>query len=145
MKSVAWSIAVVCALILGACSEDTTESSGSGSGYFSAMSAACRPYTTCSTCTPVLGCGWCFDSDGTGECVSGPDDCRTQVFSWTWNESGCRIPADAGTGPVVVVADDAGAVAVEASSGEGDDAGVGASDAGAESSSPFPLLPVEVP
>jgi hypothetical protein len=90
------SIAAV-AFALGACQGDNS-SGGWGVGPY-----ACGQYTTCGTCTPVPGCGWCYDSNGTGQCVAGPDQCATPAFSWTWNPSGCRVPADASTGPVVVV------------------------------------------
>jgi hypothetical protein len=84
------------ALVLGACESDSGDDSvGSGGGYYD----ACRNYTSCSTCTPIEGCGWCFDSDGTGMCAASPDECVTPAFSWTWNPSGCRIPADAGIAP----------------------------------------------
>jgi hypothetical protein len=30
-------------------------------------------------------------------CAASPDECVTPAFGWTWNPSGCRIPADAST------------------------------------------------
>jgi hypothetical protein len=63
-------------------------------------SVDCSQYTSCSTCTPVLGCGWCYDSDGRGLCTSGPDQCPTTRFTWTWNPDGCQLPADAGVAAV---------------------------------------------
>ncbi len=84
------------ALVLGACESDSGDDSvGYGGGYYD----GCRSFTSCSTCTPVEGCGWCFDADGTGMCAASPDECATPAFSWTWNASGCRIPADAGIVP----------------------------------------------
>jgi hypothetical protein len=80
------------ALVLGACETDSGDDHVSYGGYYD----GCRNYTSCGTCTPVNGCGWCCDADGTGLCASSPDECVTPAFSWTWNPSGCRIPADAG-------------------------------------------------
>jgi hypothetical protein len=91
------------ALVLAACE---TQSSDVGDPNFHPYYDACRQFTTCGTCTPVEGCGWCFDADGRGLCAASPDECLTPAFSWTWNETGCRIPADAATG--TVVAEDAG-------------------------------------
>jgi hypothetical protein len=100
-RLVAASIALV-ALALGAC-----ETNSDDGAVYSGYSDGCRQFTTCGTCTPVLGCGWCFDSDGTGICAADPDECVTPVFSWTWNPSGCRVPATVGAGQA-----DAGAVPV---------------------------------
>jgi hypothetical protein len=55
----------------------------------------CRQFDTCGACTPVPGCGWCTSPDGTGTCTSDPDECPTEQFDWTWNPSGCHVPADA--------------------------------------------------
>jgi hypothetical protein len=95
MKLLAATIAGA-ALLLGACESDPGPSSG---GYYGAYGGyeSCRQFASCGTCTPVEGCGWCFDSDGNGMCASSPDECTTPAFSWTWNESGCRVAADAGT------------------------------------------------
>ena len=112
----------------------------SGGGGFA---ESCRQFASCESCTPVSGCGWCFDSNGVGECAPDPDSCGTPAFSWTWNASGCRVPADAGrpqvsqqedAGPTVIV--DAGPVPVDAELvdvelGTADDGGVdGSFDAG---------------
>jgi hypothetical protein len=91
-------------LVLGACETESSDVGFTGGGGFR---DACRQFTSCGACTPIEGCGWCFDADGQGLCASGPDECLTPAFSWTWNETGCRVPADAAAG-VVVVADDAG-------------------------------------
>ena len=114
------------AFVLGACEDD----SGDGGGTYGYYYDACRQFSSCGTCTPVEGCGWCFDSDGTGMCAASPDECATPAFSWTWNSSGCRIPADAGS----TQTGDAGAppivtVAVPEDAGPEDDAG--SADAGA--------------
>jgi len=92
------------ALTAGACGGDDSYYSPGG-GYV--PPAACAQLTTCGTCTPVIGCGWCYDSDGTGLCAADPDECPTPSFSWTWNESGCRVAADAGvtSAPTSPVAD----------------------------------------
>jgi hypothetical protein len=67
--------------------------------YYDHAQAVCAQYSTCGACTPVAGCGWCFNADGTGSCAPGPDGCRTQEFSWTWDQAGCRSGAtDAGVG-----------------------------------------------
>ena len=96
MRRVVAASVALAALVLGACEG----SSDSGYVSYGGYSDGCRQFTSCGTCTPVNGCGWCFDSDGTGICASGPDECVTPVFSWTWNPSGCRVPASAGTTPV---------------------------------------------
>jgi hypothetical protein len=102
MRSIATSFAVLGAVLLfAACNSSSGDDSPSYGGSWSDYSY-CRQYTSCGTCTPVDGCGWCFDADGQGECVSGPDQCSSQTFTWTWNSSGCRVAADASTGPVVV-------------------------------------------
>jgi hypothetical protein len=80
------------ALVLGACESDSGDHNVGYGGYYD----QCRNFTSCGTCTPVEGCGWCFDADGTGMCAASPDECATPAFSWTWNSSGCRVPADAG-------------------------------------------------
>lgn len=89
-------------------------------------SAYCGQATTCGSCTPLNGCGWCFNSDGTGTCASGPDQCSTPEFSWTWDPSGCRETADAG----VVAAPDTGTTAAEA--GASPDSGPSSIDAADE-------------
>ncbi|HEX4446475.1 MAG TPA: hypothetical protein VH044_07065 [Polyangiaceae bacterium] len=92
------------ALLFAACDSTSDSAPYYGSGRYD----SCRQYASCGTCTPADGCGWCFDSDGTGECVSDPDFCATPAFTWTWNETGCRVPAEAGTGaPPPTVGDDA--------------------------------------
>jgi hypothetical protein len=109
------------ALVLGAC-EGSSDSGNAGYGtYFD----ECRQFTSCGTCTPVNGCGWCFDSDGTGMCAAGPDECVTPAFSWTWNPSGCRVPASVGTaapdaGPAPAPQDDAALSSEDATSSETD-------------------------
>jgi hypothetical protein len=115
-------------IVLGAC-EDSNNDGGGGDWYGGHHS--CRQYTSCGTCTPVVGCGWCLDSDGTGLCVSDPDECPTPSFTWTWNETGCRVPSDAGVGPAPLGSFDAtdapSTSADDAASS--DDGGGGASDA----------------
>lgn len=113
-------LALATAVALGACDG---ESSSSSSGYTvtgggESPDAFCGLSQSCATCTPKNGCGWCYDSDGTGQCVSSPTECTTQVFEWTWNPEGCRVPAHA----AIASSEDAGT--------DGDDAG-GKSDAGA--------------
>jgi hypothetical protein len=126
-------------LLLGACE---TESSDVGFAREEGFRGGCRQFTSCGTCTPVEGCGWCFDADGQGLCAAGPDECLTPAFSWTWNETGCRVPADAAAG--VVVADDAGAAEDAGAAVTPADAGVTpgdggslAADAGDAATSPF--------
>ena len=99
--------------------------------------AYCAQATSCGACTPLNGCGWCFDSDGTGTCTTGPDQCTTQEFSWTWDPSGCRETADAG----VVGADGGASTSDTGVSPEGapvvDDAAAGdAADGGESTATP---------
>jgi hypothetical protein len=89
-------VALAGALVVGACNGGDDSSSSFG-GYSSYGGDGCQQFTSCTACTPVPGCGWCFDSDGRGMCAASPDECATPAFSWTWNPSGCRIPADAST------------------------------------------------
>ncbi|HEX4475709.1 MAG TPA: hypothetical protein VH142_11570 [Polyangiaceae bacterium] len=58
----------------------------------------CQSYSSCGSCTPVLGCGWC-SVGSSGTCVSDPDYCGTNAFSWTWDPSGCpgAVESDGGT------------------------------------------------
>jgi len=88
------SIALLCASLVAIASNACDE----GDAYYSYGGAYdyCTRYTSCGTCTPVLGCGWCFEAKGNGECVGGPSLCRGSAFSWTWEKSGCHLPADAG-------------------------------------------------
>jgi hypothetical protein len=82
------------ALVLLACEVDSTDRGGEFS-----FDDGCLQFASCGTCTPISGCGWCFDSDGTGMCASGPGACATSASRWTWDPSGCRVAAEAGTGP----------------------------------------------
>src|SRR4051812_25643239 len=82
------------AISLAACNDD--------SGLYGYPSQpygdSCRLYTSCDTCTPVAGCGWCFVGNK-GACVAHPDECAgVSAFSWTWDPSGCHLPADASAG-----------------------------------------------
>jgi len=124
MKINGWAAAalgMLACVAVPACASDHVEGGGynavgGGGGFVE----SCRQFTSCESCTPVSGCGWCFDSNGVGECAPDPDSCSTPAFSWTWNASGCRVPADAGrpqvsqedAGPTVVV--DSGPVTVDA-------------------------------
>src|SRR5438552_12296841 len=57
----------------------------------------CSRFLSCDQCTPIVGCGWCTYGTGQGICLSDPTFCRTQEFSWTWEQKGCgAAPADAG-------------------------------------------------
>jgi hypothetical protein len=94
-------LASLIAVAVGACGSDGGGGSESGSGP--GPTAYCTQYSTCDTCTPANGCGWCYDSDGTGMCASGPDQCATQAFSWTWDIQGCRVAADASVVPEPLV------------------------------------------
>ncbi|HEX4336815.1 MAG TPA: hypothetical protein VH062_12940 [Polyangiaceae bacterium] len=58
---------------------------------------SCERFTSCGSCTPVLGCGWC-SFQGSGACVSDPDQCGTNQFSFTWEPSGCGPGATASDG-----------------------------------------------
>jgi len=84
-------LAAMIALGVGACDARSDYYDGYGS------SSSCAAYTSCQTCTPVLGCGWCMNGNGTGTCAPGPDYCTGQQFSWTWEPTGCHVPADAST------------------------------------------------
>jgi hypothetical protein len=83
-------------LALVAC--DTGESwsgggfAGGGNGGYG---GDCSGYSSCEDCTPVVGCGWCTAPSGRGVCAASPDDCPSEEFSWTWNQKGCRVDADA--------------------------------------------------
>jgi hypothetical protein len=48
----------------------------------------CSQFTSCGSCTPVEGCGWCAFQGG-GACVSDPDFCGVNQFSFTWEPNGC--------------------------------------------------------
>jgi hypothetical protein len=119
--------ATLIALALVAC-----ESGGGDSSYVtgSGSSAVCSQQTTCGACTPVLGCGWCYNSDGTGTCAASPDQCPTQVFTWTWNPDGCLVLAEAG-----VAAEEAQAPVLDGSAETGTD-GNASADSGAEGGGP---------
>ncbi len=153
MRLVAAAVAIgaLGALLLGACETDSSD--WSERDTHDAVYDGCRQFPSCGTCTPVSGCGWCFNADGTGLCAAGPDECPTPVFSWTWNPSGCRIPADAGAGPVAVNDDAALAGDREVAADSGTDASSsdestvpesGSSEAAAEASLE-PNDPIEVP
>ncbi len=93
------------ALPVGACDDEPTNLP-QGVTY-AASTGFCSSFRSCDTCTPQNGCGWCYDSDGTGQCASGPDECATPAFEWTWNPDGCRVTAHASTAPTQDAADDA--------------------------------------
>jgi hypothetical protein len=57
----------------------------------------CRQFSSCESCTPMYGCGWCTYGNGQGVCLSDPDQCRTQQFTWTWEPIGCGLLGDGGT------------------------------------------------
>jgi hypothetical protein len=80
------------AVTLASCSDERQRRYDDYGGY----ADSCATYDSCGTCTPVVGCGWCYNGDGTGTCTNGPDQCPALEFSWTWEPSGCRSPADAG-------------------------------------------------
>ncbi len=85
--------AAAIALAIAACEDG-------GYGYDQGgPNVACGQFTSCNTCTPVLGCGWCYTGSGTGTCTDGPQDCSAAPGGgWTWDPSGCRVQAEAGTG-----------------------------------------------
>jgi hypothetical protein len=58
--------------------------------------ANCEQAATCEACTPIYGCGWCSYGDGRGICLSEPNACRVQQFSWAWEPKGCGSSPDAG-------------------------------------------------
>jgi hypothetical protein len=77
----------VTAALVAACDEgrrgyDYVYPHGPGRGY------VCSQFTSCGSCTPVEGCGWCA-FQGRGACVSDPDFCGANQFSFTWDPSGC--------------------------------------------------------
>jgi hypothetical protein len=72
-------------LALAACDDGMYYDNRYGGGYY----GYCEQYTSCGECTPVLGCGWCSYGNGLGICLSGPEWCRVQQFSWTWEPKGC--------------------------------------------------------
>jgi hypothetical protein len=139
------------AIVLGACEDD---SGAGGADYaYGGFHDECHAFLSCGTCTPIEGCGWCFDSDGTGLCASSPDECTTPAFGWTWNPSGCRIPADAsttresGAGIAPAVGDDA-ALSSETDGATRDDAAeIDAGSAPGDAAGPDGdgSTPVEVP
>ncbi len=89
--------AVASAVVALACGDSRVQRGGRAG----ASATSCSAKTTCGTCTPVLGCGWCQLDDGSGRCVDDPNDCADHdVFTWTWEPSGCREPADAGVAKV---------------------------------------------
>jgi hypothetical protein len=137
VKKIVAAAMAAAAIALGACESDPGDSGG-GYGYYR---DGCGQFASCGTCTPVNGCGWCFDSDGNGLCAASPDECATPAFSWTWNPSGCRVPAAAGTGSTVdagtvTVGEDA-ALAPEVDGAVGEDAAV-AVDAGSAAEASVP-------
>jgi hypothetical protein len=77
-------------LVLAGCDDGTYYDNRYGGGYY----GFCEQFTSCDECTPVLGCGWCSYGKGQGICLSEPDACRVQQFSWTWEPKGCS--ADGG-------------------------------------------------
>ena len=89
------SIALLCASLVAIASNACDE----GDAYYAYGSSSyspCSQYTSCGSCTPILGCGWCFEAKNTGHCAAGPSQCDGTAFSWTWEKSGCHLPADAG-------------------------------------------------
>jgi len=113
--------AMVAGLALGACESGAYYDDRYGSGYY----GNCDRAASCEACTPIVGCGWCSHGDGRGICLSEPNACRVEQFSWTWEPKGC---GDGG------VATDGGATDVSAgdvaeSSAEDDSASEAASDA----------------
>jgi hypothetical protein len=147
MKRVFGSVVVLSLVtaLAGACDD----SSGSGPYYVTPGSGAgyaCNAYTTCGSCTAAVGCGWCEDPNGRGLCGWGPDACPSSAFSWTWNPSGCRNPADASvsTVPDAAPASDAGrsdadARSDAASDASGDAASDGATDGETDGSADAPV------
>jgi hypothetical protein len=92
-------LAVAALALLGNACDDSGGGGGSSAGGAGGTGPACAQYATCQACTPANGCGWCSYPEGTGECVSSPDRCREHAFSWTWDPSGCFVPADASVNP----------------------------------------------
>jgi hypothetical protein len=89
-----WKVALGTAVLaLVACDSGGYYDNGAGSGYYD----YCQQFATCGACTPVLGCGWCTYGNAQGVCLSDPDFCTTQQFSWTWEPKGCSAGGDAGT------------------------------------------------
>jgi len=93
-------------LVLAGCDDGGYYDNRYGGGYY----GYCEQFSSCDECTPIVGCGWCTYGSGQGICLSGPEWCRAQQFSWNWEPKGCGIKPDAGTVP------DAGA---DVSSGDG--------------------------
>ena len=84
-------------LVASACDDGATYDRYPPSG----QGDPCNQYASCGTCTPVNGCGWCATGPAQGVCASDPDECsQAPSFSWTWNATGCFVPAEAGVTPV---------------------------------------------
>src|SRR5689334_2333366 len=80
-------------LVLAGCDNGGYYDNGYGNGYYY---DPCARYVSCDQCTPIYGCGWCMYGNGQGICASDPGLCRTQEFSWTWDQKGCAASPDGG-------------------------------------------------
>ncbi len=123
---------VAVALAIGACDDGQY-----GYDYGYGPNVACGQFTSCDTCTPIQGCGWCYTGNGTGTCTDGPQDCSMEPGGgWTWDPSGCRVGAEAGTsgpGPDAAAARDGEGDATEDAAGDAP-SDVGSRDGAAEAS-----------
>jgi hypothetical protein len=97
-------------LVLAACDDGGNYNNGYP-GYYGGY---CEQFTSCEACTPIVGCGWCTDGSGKSICLSDPDSCRAQEFTWTWEPNGCGVTADAGGSKPDAEADAASDVATPA-------------------------------
>ena len=98
------SFALAClgtALAISACDDHHGHGHGGFAGGGKDLALQCAQLATCGACTPVEGCGWCSVAGGGGACLTDPDDCDAQQFSWTWDPQGCAQGADAGIGTPV--------------------------------------------
>lgn len=98
--------------------------------------SSCGSKTSCGTCTPVIGCGWCANAanggpnDGTGTCVSDPDECEAPS-RFNWEPEECpAVVVDGGGGDAAVV--DSGRIPADAQVGEASTEEAGDLDGGDE-------------
>jgi hypothetical protein len=58
----------------------------------------CRRFVSCGECTPIRGCGWCSSGQNQGGiCLSSPNQCPGNQFTWTWEPNVCAGDGGAAT------------------------------------------------
>ena len=92
--------------LFAACGDDDA-----GGLYAITAPANCSSYSACGTCTPVPGCGWCYGGAAGDFCAPDPGQCPTTPSGWTWDATGCRVPAEAGVATSGSSTEDAGPAA----------------------------------